>query len=103
MAVLAYFGILVLIPLFAAKHSRYARYHTNQGLALCIAAIIYSVVYGILSSVLLAISWRLYFVLTILGVVSIFFFVLMIIGIVNAAGGKIKPLPLVGKMRILKY
>ena len=103
MAVLAYFGILVLIPLFAAKHSRYARYHTNQGLALCIAAIIYSVVYGILSSVLLAISWRLYFVLTILGVVSIFFFVLMIIGIVNAAGGKTKPLPLVGKMRILKY
>lgn len=103
MAVLAYFGILVLIPLFAAKQSRYARYHTNQGLALCIAAIIYSVVYGILSSVLLAISWRLYFVLTILGVVSIFFFVLMIIGIVNAAGGKTKPLPLVGKMRILKY
>ena len=103
MAILAYFGLLVLIPLFAAKQSRYARFHTNQGLALCIAAIIYSVVYGILSSVVLAISWRLYFVLTIFSIVGVFFFVLMIIGIVNAAGGKAKPLPLVGKMRILKY
>ena len=103
MAVLAYFGLLVLIPLFAAKQSRYARFHTNQGLALSIAAIIYSVVYGILSSIVLAISWRLYFVLTIFSVVGVFFFVLMIIGIVNAASGKTKPLPLIGKMRILKY
>ena len=33
MAILAYFGILFLIPLLAAKESAYARYHTNQGLA----------------------------------------------------------------------
>ena len=31
MAILAYFGILFLIPLLAAKESAYARYHTNQG------------------------------------------------------------------------
>ena len=31
MAILAYFGPLVLIPIFAAKESRFARYHANQG------------------------------------------------------------------------
>lgn len=31
MAVLAYIGILVLVPLLAAPNSKYARYHVNQG------------------------------------------------------------------------
>lgn len=31
MAILAYFGLLVFVPLFAAKESRFARFHTNQG------------------------------------------------------------------------
>ena len=34
MAILAYFGLLVFVPLFAAKESRFARFHTNQGLIL---------------------------------------------------------------------
>ena len=32
MAILAYFGILVLIPILAAKDSKFARFHANQGL-----------------------------------------------------------------------
>ena len=36
MAVLAYFGILVLIPIFAAKDSKFARFHANQGLVLAL-------------------------------------------------------------------
>ena len=102
MAVLAYLGILVLIPIFAAKQSKFARYHANQGLVLCIAAIAYSIVYGILSSIILAISWRLYFITSILSLVSIVFFILCVIGIINAAGGKAKELPLIGKFKILK-
>lgn len=43
MAVLSYLGILVLIPLLGAKNSPFARFHTNQGLILCIATILYSV------------------------------------------------------------
>ena len=39
MAVLAYIGILVLVPLLAAPNSKYARYHANQGLLLFIAEI----------------------------------------------------------------
>ena len=36
MAILAYIGILVLIPIFAAKESKFARFHANQGLVLLI-------------------------------------------------------------------
>lgn len=102
MAILAYIGILVLIPLFAAKESRFARYHTNQGLVLCIAEVAYSILYMIVSTVILAISWRLYFLVTIIGLLGLVFLVFMILGIVNAAGGKAKELPLIGKIRILK-
>ena len=44
MAVLAYFGILVLIPIFAAKESKFARFHANQGLVLWLAGIILGVI-----------------------------------------------------------
>ena len=47
MAILAYFGILVIIPILAAKDSKFARFHSNQGLILCITAILYSLAYQI--------------------------------------------------------
>ena len=99
MAILAYFGPLVLIPLLAAKGSRFARYHTNQGLVLLIGWIAYSIVYGILRSIILAISWRLYFLVSIIGLV---FLVLAVIGIINAANGRAKELPVIGKIKLLK-
>ncbi len=102
MAILAYFGPLVLIPIFAAKDSKFARYHSNQGLVLLIAAIVYGIAYNIISAIILAISWRLLFITTIIGLVSIVITVLAIIGIINAATGKAKELPLIGKFRILK-
>ena len=40
MGVLAYLGILVLIPIFAAKGSKFARSHANQGLILLILEIV---------------------------------------------------------------
>lgn len=100
MAVLAY--IIFLIPLFAAKESPFARYHTNQGLVLAIASVAYVIVYSILSSIVLAISWRLFLVFSILGWVSIVFLILAIIGIINAVNGKMKPLPIIGGIKILK-
>ena len=39
MALLAYLGLLFLVPMFAAPNSKFARYHTNQGLVLCLAAV----------------------------------------------------------------
>lgn len=102
MAILAYFGPLVLIPLLAAKESKFARYHSNQGLILLIAAVAYSIAYSILSVIIYAISWRLGFIVSILGIVSILFTVLAVIGIINAAKGKAKALPLIGKFKLLK-
>lgn len=102
MAILAYFGILVLIPLFAAKESKFARYHVNQGLVLFIAEVAYGIVYAILSSIIWAISWRLYFITRIIGIFSLVFLVLSVIGIVNAVNGQAKELPVIGKFKILK-
>ena len=102
MGVLAYLGILVLIPILAAKESKFARFHANQGVILCIAAIIYGVAYSVLTSIILAISWRLYFLVSILGFVGIVFAVLCVIGIINVVNGQAKELPVIGKYRILR-
>lgn len=102
MAVLAYFGPLCFIPMFAAKDSKFARFHANQGLVLLIACVAYSIVSSILNSIILAISWRLYFITSIISFISIVFAVLAILGIINAANGRAKELPVIGKFKILK-
>ena len=102
LAIFAYLGILVLVPLLAGKDSKFARYHANQGLVLAIAEIIYSVAYSIMSSIILAISWRLSFLVSIIGLVGVVFLVLAIIGIINVANGSAKELPVIGKIRLLK-
>lgn len=89
MAVLAY--ILFFIPLLAAKDSKFARFHTNQGLVLFLGGIIASVV-----AVIPVIGW---IVAPIAGLVIT---VLAIIGILNALNGKAKELPVIGKFKILK-
>ncbi len=102
MGVLCYLGFLVLIPLFAAKDNRFVRFHVNQGLVLFIVEVLYGVAYSILSAILLAISWRLYLLTSILSLVSLVFFVFLIIGIVNVVNGKAKELPLIGGITLLK-
>ncbi len=102
MAILAYIGPLVLIPIFAAKDSKFARYHANQGLLLLIISVLYGIISGIISFVALAISWRLFFISGIFGFISLVLVVPLVLGIVNAASGKAKELPIIGKFRLLK-
>ena len=98
MAILAYIGILVLIPLLAAKESKFARYHTNQGFTLFLFGFCSCVVLEILGIIPVV-----GIVFTILGsLVGLCFFILMILGIVNAAQGFAKELPFIGKYRFLK-
>jgi uncharacterized membrane protein len=100
-AVLAYLGILFLVPLLAAPNSRFARYHTNQGIVLFLATLVITA--GSIPLFLLS-------VFPILGcftAVAPFaamagVIVLMILGIINAASGKCEPLPLIGGIQILK-
>ena len=40
LSLLSYLGILVLVPIFLVKRSRFARFHANQGLVLLIAGIV---------------------------------------------------------------
>ena len=95
MGILAYLGILVLIPILAAKESKFARFHANQGLVLLIAEIILGAVSGVLGGIPL-IGW---IISTLITVVDLAFTVL---GIINVANGKAKELPFIGKFRLLK-
>ena len=89
-AALAYIWILFLIPLFAAKDSKFARFHANQGLLLFILDIIVSVL-----SYIPLIGW----IIKLVGGLLILAFV--IIGVVNVVNGKAKELPLIGQFKIL--
>jgi uncharacterized membrane protein len=94
-AVLAYIGILFLVPLLAAPQSPYARYHTNQGIVFFLACVI-----AHFGSVFVVIAtFGLGFFLPMMVWVAIIAF--MILGIVNAATGQCKPLPLIGHFRLI--
>ena len=98
MAILAYLSWLVLIPLFAARESKFARFHCNQGIVLAVAEIIAVIVLSILDGLPL-IGWIFSIAGSLLGLVCLLFAVL---GIINAANGKAKELPIIGKFKILK-
>lgn len=103
MAVLAYFGILVLIPILAAKESKFARFHANQGLILLITGVAYSIFVQVVIKIVSFISYVLTGIVGIaLGLAWLFLLVLAIIGIINAVKGEFKQLPLIGQFQILK-
>jgi len=97
-ALLSYLGILWLVPLLAAKDSPFAKYHANQGIVLSIAMFIAFFFMGIV-----------YFI-PFVGCLACFiepvillgWLAMMIVGIVNAANGKMKPLPLFPPISLIK-
>lgn len=97
-ALLSYIFVLWLVPLLAAPNSKFARYHANQGLVLFLVEVILGVVFAILSwiPIINILSGVVGFVVGIAGLA------LMILGILNAANGKAKELPLIGKITLLK-
>lgn len=92
MGVLAYIGILFLVPLLAKKESTYCQFHANQGLLLFIVMVVVNILY-----VIPVIGWILGFIL---GIVCLVF---AIMGIINAVKGEAKELPIIGKYRLIKY
>lgn len=94
LSLFSYLGILFLIPLLAAKDSRYARFHANQGIVLFIAGIVVSVVGALLNLIPI-------FGTIIATIAGILLFVFKVLGIVNAVTGKAKELPLIGQIKIL--
>jgi uncharacterized membrane protein len=97
MGILAYLGILWLVPLLAAKDSPFSRYHCNQGLVLFLAAIGAWIATIVLDMVLVFIPFLGWFLMAVLHIGLILgVLALAIIGIINAANGVCKPLPLIG-------
>ena len=101
LAAISYLSLLCLIPIimdkFSSRKSRFALFHANQGLVLAIIGI---------GRFVLKILGR----LPILGVlfniadlvVSFGVLLLSVIGIVNAANGRAKELPFIGKIKLIK-
>lgn len=98
MGILAYLSILVLVPIFAAKDSPFARFHANQGLTL----FIFEVGISIITNILTSIFWNTWFISLLSWLCSLALLALSIIGIINASKGECKPLPVVGNITILK-
>ncbi|MDB6066111.1 MAG: hypothetical protein JWR26_2319 [Pedosphaera sp.] len=97
-AVLAYLGILFLVPLLAAPQSKFARFHTNQGVVLFIA----HVLAWPASVLLMMVPFVGCLAVPVAVVVIVGLFVFMILGIINAASGQYKRLPLIGHFELIK-
>ncbi len=101
--ILAYLGILFFLPLVSCPDSKIGRFHANQGLVLLLASIAGQIVISILSAIILAISWRLWAIVSLLSWAwALAILALVIIGMINANKGLEKPLPVIGGIRIIK-
>ncbi len=107
MAILAY--IAFLIPLLTGSYTRssFVKYHTNQGAVLFIASLsfyVFFVILDLLLSYILPVNSDIKAVLY--DIFNVFGWVinygLRILGIINVMMSKAKPLPIIGKIIIVK-
>lgn len=106
LAILSYLGLLWLIPFFAGKASPFAKYHVKQGFLIVCAEF----GWGILGTILRVairtrhdLGWGVYYYSTpgivnvLVWLVHLAIWAFAILGIINAAQGKAKEVPVVGK------
>jgi len=113
MAMLAYLLFFVPILTGDVQKSPFVKFHTNQGTILFIAAVAFSIVLSIITSImgaglalaalvnpfLATVTGMILFVFNLLGLAPIAF---AIYGAINAANGEMKELPYIGKYTIIK-
>lgn len=87
MGILAYLGVLVLIPYFVVKQDAFVKFHIRQGFVLLGISVV--------SWFLGMMMWQLWMIVNI---VNFGIIVLVIIGIINVVKGEQKELPLVGTL-----
>lgn len=96
MGILAYLGILALIPFLVKDQSSFVRYHAVRGMNLFLLELIAGVACSIIGAGLPTIG-------AILGwLVSVAGLVLSIIGIINVANKEKKDLPIIGGIQFIK-
>lgn len=106
LAILAYIGILWLVPFFAGKHSPFTKYHVKQAFLVICAEVAWAILGGILMSVIkvqVDVMWGFGYEKTpgllvfIVWLVHVCIWAFSVLGIINAATGKAKELPFIGK------
>jgi uncharacterized membrane protein len=102
MSALAY--IFFFVPLIAGayKTSEYSKFHVNQGVALWLTAIAYSIAYSIFTAIFVWIPFIGPVLVGLVGLAALAFPVFAIIGVVNAVKGEMKEIPIIGKYRVIK-
>jgi len=104
MAVVAY--LLFFIPLLAGAHKKspFVKFHTNQGTVLFLFSVPLWFATAIVTTILFRMSSGIPAIVfgLLTPLFTILILVLLVIGIINAASGKMKPLPLIGKITIIK-
>lgn len=94
-------GITFFIPLVidSLKNNAYSKFHANQQLVLMIAGVALGIVLPIIAAVPI-IGW----IIALVGapVLWIVLLVFAILGIISASKGEMKPLPIIGGIKIIK-
>ena len=85
MGILAYIGILIIIPFLMAKDDSFVKFHIKQALIL--------VIVEIAVWILMSVMWQLWQILELVNLAAL---VLSIVGIVNVVNHKENELPIVG-------
>ena len=98
LAFLAYWGFLVLVPFFVARKSKFARFHTNQGI-MCVFT---GFLGGLIAAAISMVPGMTVLGEFLSGIISLTVLVFEVMGMVNALQGKYKELPLIGKVKLLK-
>ena len=91
MSILAYFWILFFLPLVVCPNSAFGRYHANQGLVLLLFSMACNMMW-----IIPVLGW------IIAAVGGLFAFACLILGVINAAQGRMSPLPLIGGIVLIK-
>lgn len=97
LSLFSYISFLFIIPLIACSNSKYAKFHVNQGIMLCITNVVFEAILKALKVLELSFAYDI-----VDAIVNIGLTVFMVIGIVNAVTGKAKKLPVIGNFTIIK-
>ncbi|MGC9258527.1 MAG: hypothetical protein ACP5I8_00410 [Phycisphaerae bacterium] len=104
MALLAYLGILVVIPMVFGQHSKFVRHHLNQGLLLFVLEAVAWVgckVIMLLGYPLLHLHAMVYLTSLIGGLIWLAFGLLSLLGLLHVAGGSFANLPVIGEYEVI--
>lgn len=105
-AICGYFGLLWIVPLVTtAKHSPFAKFHANQALMVFLTSVAIRFVIWLFKTIVFALTYS-WVIRTFMRWISLAgsacCLALMIAGIVFAAQGKMKELPVIGQIHIIK-